>query len=189
MLRVGQVLSRLSLKKNSFVFVSIQNKCEGKDAIDFTTIGVLESDAQCSPNSVVTTLNKIIANKDNGEKAVINISTLASSSYPAGGQLLNWNFQLHHSSFHLYLAHIIYYFLVLATSGPIKGKYLFFKFRDLSIDYLKKCSSVLGQSYVPTEYEALISDKLSPDVMISGNPFEAFRKGCTTVCKGKTVGI
>ena len=69
--------------------MDIQNQCVGKDAINFTTIGVLESDAQCSPNSVVTTLLKIIANKDNGEKAVINISTLASSSYPAGGQLLN----------------------------------------------------------------------------------------------------
>ena len=88
-----------------------------------------------------------------------------------------------------HLAHQIEDFLVLATSGPLEGKYLYFKFRLLVEDYAKKCSSVLGISYIKTKYELLISDNLSPDVLISDNPFEALRKGSTTLCKGSSVGV
>ena len=79
--------------------------------------------------------------------------------------------------------------LRLATSGPLEGKYLFFRFRRLLLDYLKKCSSVLGYSYIVfKEAELLISDKLSPEVLISpSGGYEAFKKDCTTVCSGQLV--
>ena len=76
-------------KKNSFLWLGIQNECEGKDSINLTVVGGQESDAQCSLNSIVTTVFKLVTNKNKGESDVINLSALAASSYPDGGQLLN----------------------------------------------------------------------------------------------------
>ena len=87
------------------------------------------------------------------------------------------------------IADIIVENLSLATSGPLEGKYVFFRTRHQLRDYLKTCSSVLGYSYVTSKTaELLISDKLSPEVLI--NPkgaYEAFKKGCTTICKGQGI--
>ena len=56
---------------------------------------------------------------------------------------------------------------------------------------MKKCSSVLGQSVIVSKSaDLLISDKLSPDVLINpSGAYEAFKKGCTTVCKGQEIGV
>ena len=77
-------------KKNRFLFVGIQNQCEGKDAFNFTVVGEQQSDAQCNLDSIVFKLFKLVINKAKGESAVIDLSTiLAASSYPDGGQLFN----------------------------------------------------------------------------------------------------
>ena len=79
----------------------------------------------------------------------------------------------------------------LVINGPLEGKYVLLRFKDLVQDYLKKCSSVLGISaIISRNIELLISDKLSPEVLISPNgAYEAFKKGFTTVCKGLEVGV
>ena len=91
--------------------------------------------------------------------------------------------------FLLCLAYTIVEVLYLATSGPLEEKYLFYRVRHLVRDYLKKCSSVLSISVIRSKScELLISDKLSPKVLISSSgAYEAFKKGCTTVCKGQEV--
>ena len=59
-------------------------------------------------------------------------------------------------------------FLNLATSGPLEGRYVFFRSRHLIPNYFKKCSSVLGSSYItPISDELLICDKLSPEALIN----------------------
>ena len=89
-------------------------------------------------------------------------------------------------------ANVITNDLHLATSGPLEGKYLFFRYRYIVWDYLKKCSSVLGYSYISVkDLEIVICDKLSPAALI--NPtgtYEALIKDkhCT-VCKGTSVGV
>ena len=78
--------------------------------------------------------------------------------------------------------------MYLATRGPLEGKFIFARVRHYLQDYLKKCSSVLGQSLIVSTFaELLISDKLSPEVLIRSpnRVFEAFRRIATTFCKGQ----
>ena len=89
-------------------------------------------------------------------------------------------------------ANIIVEALSLATSGPLEGRFLLFRPRHPNRDYLKKCSSVLGYSYILIKnLELLICDKLSPEPLI--NPkgtYEALLKDkrCT-LCKGSAVVV
>ena len=76
-------------KKNRILYVGIQNECEGKDSINLTVVGGQKSDAQCSLDSIVAIVFKLVTNKGKGESSVINISPLVSSQYSDGGQLLN----------------------------------------------------------------------------------------------------
>ena len=94
------------------------------------------------------------------------------------------------SSLIIYLADTIFESLLLATSGPLEGKYMYYKVRHIVGEYFKKCSSVLGLSVIAGPCELLISDKLNPEVLINpSGAYEAFKKGCTTVCKGQEVGV
>ena len=74
--------------KLGFNWITTFHDCVGKDSGNYTRVSAQESDAQCSANSVKTTFGALIASKSNGEKAVIKLSTLASSRYPDGGQAL-----------------------------------------------------------------------------------------------------
>ena len=75
-------------KKVGFNWITNFHECEGKESGNYTRVSAQKSDAQCSSESVVTTFGALIPYKPNGEKAVIKLSTLASSRYPAGGQTL-----------------------------------------------------------------------------------------------------
>ena len=79
----------------------------------------------------------------------------------------------------------------LATSGPLEGKYIYLRSKQLLRNYMKKCSSVLGLSVIVAKsYELLISDKLSAEVLINpSGAYEAFKKVCNTVCRGYSVGV
>ena len=79
----------------------------------------------------------------------------------------------------------------MATSGPLEGKFIFIRAKHLAADYLKKCSSVLGLSAIVSKScDLLISDKLNPEDLINPNgAYEAFKKGCTTICKGQKIGV
>ena len=76
---------------------------------------------------------------------------------------------------------------MLVTYGPLEGKYLFFKTIYLSAAYLKKCSSVLGYSYVSSKSAVLlIADKLDLNIFIAPTGgYEVFKKSASTICKGK----
>ena len=151
-----------------------------------------ESDTQCTQDSIVTNVDTIVANKANGEKVSVGLSSLARSRYPDGGKTLNdldiiWDFNCFQT-----LANVITENLDLATSGPLEGKYLFLRTRHILRDYLKKCSSVLGYSYVTYKsIELLICDKLSPKALINpSGTYEALKKEkrCT-LCQGNGYGV
>ena len=78
-------------KKISFVWNGVNEKCEGKDGINFTIASSQDTDAKCSQSSALTTGANLIAHQENGEKSVINIAILANSVYPAGGLHMNLN--------------------------------------------------------------------------------------------------
>ena len=123
------------------------------------------------------------------ERSLIGLSNLAVWRNPDGGKINITLAQLLKISF-LHLANYIFISLNFATSGPLQGKYVLFHIKLNVRDYVKKCSSVLGLSAIVTKMaELLISDNLSPDVLISNNPYEAFKKGCTTICKGIFIGV
>ena len=60
------------------------NECEGKDSGNYTLLDTDESDAQCSPGSIVSTFSGMIAHKDNGDKKAINLVGLTAAIYPGG---------------------------------------------------------------------------------------------------------
>ena len=53
----------------------------------YTSVETQETDAECSQDSIVTNFGTLIANKANGEKAIVGLSGLAASRYPDGGQI------------------------------------------------------------------------------------------------------
>ena len=77
--------------------------------------------------------------------------------------------------------------LWLATSGALAGRFIYQKIIHLSAAYLKKCSSILGYSYVASRSAVLlISQNLNLNVFLSpSGAFEAFKKYWTTICRGK----
>ena len=92
-----------------------------------------------------------------------------------------------------FIANVITEGLNLATSGPLEGRYLFFRIHRLLWHYLKKCSSVLGYSYIMTKsYELFICDKLSPEHLINSmGTYEALKndKMRCTMCQGTFTGV
>ena len=131
------------------------------DVKSYTQIAAQESDAQCTQDSIVTPFFTLIANKVNGEKAIIGLSILAVSRYPDGGQTL-FDLDGFDDEIFSFIANVITYFLNLATSGPLEGRYLLFRSHYTIRDYLKKCSSVLGYSYiiVGLRFRVLVKNKL-----------------------------
>ena len=81
--------------------------------------------------------------------------------------------------------------LYLATSGSLEGKFIYLKALFTQVAYLKKCSSILGYSYVRTSSDTLmIADKLDMNVLLSPTgAFEAFKRQASTICLGKAVVI
>ena len=81
--------------------------------------------------------------------------------------------------------------LSLVTTGPLQGKYVYTKVIRLVEDYLKKRSSVLGYSYVTSKSsQLLINNNLDINVLISPTGgYEAFKKGCHTICNGRQVTV
>ena len=77
--------------------------------------------------------------------------------------------------------------LFLVTYGPLQGKYIFLNTIYLSAAYLKKCSSVLGYSYVTSKSAVLlIADKLDLNTFIAPTGgYEVFKNSASTVCNGK----
>ena len=154
-------------------------------------VATQESDAQCTQDSIVSTSETLIANKANGEKDIVGLSGLAASRYRMAvrHKLILIIFEI---LFFQTLANVITDGLTLATSGPLEGKYLFFRSRHLLRDYLKKCSSVLGYFYITYKsLELLICDKLSPEALInSRGAYEALKndKRCTA-CQGNGYGV
>ena len=108
-----------------------------------------QSDTFCTQDSIENFWGTLIANKANGEKAIVGLAVLALSRYPDGGQTLIDLDNFLDFNFFSKSANLLGEFLALATSGPLEGKYLFIRARHLLTYYLKKCSSVLGYSYIP----------------------------------------
>ena len=75
--------------------------------------------------------------------------------------------------------------LHMITSGPLQGQFLYRRTRDMKRLYLKKCSSVLGYSYIySNDCQNLISDKLDTNVLLSATGgYEPFKRISHTVCK------
>ena len=76
-------------KRNTFIFILNFNECEGKDSGNYTLLDTDESDAQCSPGSIVSTFSGMIAHKPNGDKMVINLVGLSAAIYPGGCESCN----------------------------------------------------------------------------------------------------
>ena len=76
--------------------------------------------------------------------------------------------------------------IFFAVYGPLQGKYIYFKLIFISELFLKKCSSVLGYSYVTTQVaEMLIADNLDVNVLLAPkDAIEVFKKGSKTYCRG-----
>ena len=75
--------------KVNFIGIGSFPECEAEgveDVKSYSTVATQESDAECNIDSIVTTFATLIANKINGEKAIISVSGLANSRYPDGGQ-------------------------------------------------------------------------------------------------------
>ena len=79
----------------------------------------------------------------------------------------------------------------MSKYGNLDGKYVYIKEIGLRFAYLKKCSSVLGYSFVTTKsLVLLVVEKL--DLSIFWEPtgaYEPFKKISTTVCKGKAINV
>ena len=54
----------------------------------YTLVATHEIDAQCTKDSIENFWGTLIANKANGEKAIVGLAVLALSRYPDGGQTL-----------------------------------------------------------------------------------------------------
>ena len=79
-----------STRKLGFILINTINECEGKDNVvaeaKYSIIVAQTSDAQCSQESVETTVRMMIAYKPNKERVVINLVQLSSARHPAGGK-------------------------------------------------------------------------------------------------------
>ena len=79
-------------KKLGFIYIVKINECEGKDnamaQAEYSIVGAQESDAQCSQESIETTVREMIAYGPNKERTVINLVELSNARFPAGGNSL-----------------------------------------------------------------------------------------------------
>ena len=77
--------------------------------------------------------------------------------------------------------------LYLCTTGTLEGKYVYLKEINSQLAYLKKCSSILGQSYVSTKsVTLLVLDKLDLGALIDPNgAYDKFKRTASTICQGK----
>ena len=77
--------------------------------------------------------------------------------------------------------------LYLALSGLLEGKYIYLKNIGLQDAYLKKCSSVLGYSYVSTKSQSLlIAEKLDLNIfLVPTGAYEPFKRSASTICRGQ----
>jgi len=149
-----------------FLGITNYNDCEGKDAANYTLLQ--EQTSVCDESfSSTSPSSQLVQCGPNGQRAVNSLVDLALSIYPAGA---------YQQSERLYFV----------NGGPLQGKYLYLKTIYLHYAYLKKCSSVLGYSYVTSKSAVmLINDKLDINVLISPTGgYEVFKKGCTTICNG-----
>ncbi|CAG2170540.1 unnamed protein product [Oppiella nova] len=143
--------------------------CSGKDGNNFTHITTYSRDQACTPASEATISDNLVQNDGHGNTSIVSLQELTSSQYPADGGLARGDI------------------LYLAISGWLEGKYVYVKIVYLDEVHLKKCSSILGNSYVPSQTsQLLISDTLDLDVLINpAGAYDGFRTGCTTVCNGQ----
>ena len=88
-----------------------------------------------------------------------------------------------------YIAYYQWEVLYLADTGNLEGRYVYIKEIGLLDTYLKKCSSVLGYSYITTKSTVLlVLDKLDVRSLINpGGAYEVVRKEASTVCKGQGI--
>ncbi|CAG2170659.1 unnamed protein product, partial [Oppiella nova] len=141
--------------------------CSGKDGNNFTHITTYSRDQACTPASEASISDNLVQSDGHGKTSIVSLQQLASSQYPADGGLTRDDI------------------LYLATSGSLEGKYVYEKIVYLDEVHLKRCSSVLGYSYVPSQTsQLLISDTLDLNVLINpAGAYDAFRKGCTTLAQ------
>ena len=77
--------------KVDVIWIGSFPECQAEGAQDvksYTSVGVEQSNAQCTLEGSVTTFWTLIANKANGEKAIINVAGLADSRNRDGGTTL-----------------------------------------------------------------------------------------------------
>ena len=164
----------------------IFENCEGKDSSNYTLVatGTLSSDCM----TITSAVDYLVSCEKKGEKEVNGLHLIMKSQDPVGGKIIK-HIQLEESidwiNFNLAYHQIQSLFLV--TYGPLQGKYVFLKVIYLSAAYLKKCSSVLGYSYVSSKSAVLlIVEKLDLNTFISPTgDYEILKKSATTMCKGK----
>lgn len=89
--------------------------------------------------------------------------------------------------FSIYLVYYQFRGLYLIISGPLQGKFALKRLVHQSWLYLKKCSSIIGYSYVSTiRDEIMFAEKFDMNTLISPDGgWEVFKKSATTYCKGR----
>ena len=61
-------------------------ECEGKDGGNYTHVLSQDNDVQCTQKSIVVKSMILIANKANGEKAIVGLTPLSRARFPDGGK-------------------------------------------------------------------------------------------------------
>ena len=172
-------------KDPDFVINIFYENCEGKDQSNYTVIGAgtLADDCLTLKFSALY----LVSGEKKGEKYVNGLQSITRSQEPMGGKHINLIIRGLNLLMWLDLAYRQIQGLLLVTSGPLQGKYIYLKTIYLSAAYLKKCSSVLGYSYVSSKSSVLlIVEKLDLNAFIAPTGgYEVFRKSATTICQGK----
>lgn len=79
----------------------------------------------------------------------------------------------------------------IGISGEFKGKYIYTRAVRELLYNLKKCSSILGKSYVNTiHFDIYVSDYMDPRVLIEPTgALNAFKRIASTVCRKSGLGF
>ena len=79
----------------------------------------------------------------------------------------------------------------MASSGPLQGMYIFVKFSRQRLNYLKKCSPMLGKTVSKSSTVTMtITDRF--DYSIIATPVQSFdvlRNNSNTICTGNVFSV
>ena len=160
--------------------IATLDQCQGPDSNKYMLISQYSTDSSCNAQSIQFNSETLTAGSVNNEKVVNHLQALGRGLYSQGGRY--YNLLIQNLTFK-YLANVDDegLFFVQSGTGSLEGKYVFIRGNWLREDYLKKCSSLLGYSYVASKkMTLLIADKLDLNVFLTtSGAFEMF-----TVCTG-----